>query len=277
MFLLSIANAEININDFTIIANIEANDYVVMDCTITLDTTENLTEIRVPIFLEPDGLIVHDKNTFLEYDSSFSDGNIIIKKGIKIGEKISLDVRLIYTSIINVEHGKNFLIDYDLPNNTKHFELIVKLPESYVLSGEAHPEPTSITSDGRRIIMDWNVDAPGDSFVVTFDYEKTMTSDNTILILLIVIIVLIAFSAFIFLKFRRVKKQEQRIIAVGLSPDEKKIYELIKSKGELKQKEVQHTLEISKPRLSKLIRRLVEQELIEVKPFGRTNIVKLKK
>jgi len=135
------------------------------------------------------------------------------------------------------------------------------------------PEPEFIFSDGQRIIVYWTDENPSDEFSILLNYEPIKKTFPIFYFL----ILLIPLSFVAFVVFKIYKNKETKIKTIGLGIYEKKIYDLLLEKGELKQKEIQEILDISKPRLSKLIRRLAERELIEIKPLGRTNIIKIKK
>ena len=176
-----------------------------------------------------------------------------------------------------------FGLEQKIPENVKRFEILVKLPEGAILANltemsPVSPEPNLITSDGRRIILSWaktNV-SQAEDFRVIAAFERTDSTQEDNNLFLTSAAVILGLSGIIILLIYFFKNKEPRILAVGLDKDEKKIYEFILLKKQTKQKEIQKELNMSKARLSKLIRKLEEKELIEKKPVGRTNLIKIK-
>jgi uncharacterized membrane protein len=150
------------------------------------------------------------------------------------------------------------------------------------------PDPDSMVTDGRRVILGWNDFSEGEIIV---DYNFVKESNYIWLYLLVILIV--AFLVFYLYKTKKFKKQvgvlkeksksikkkRKKDITRNLFGEEKKIIEyLLNKKGhESWTKELVRELEISKVRLSRRLRNLEQKELIEKIPYGNENRIKLLK
>jgi hypothetical protein len=150
------------------------------------------------------------------------------------------------------------------------YDLRVYLPEGYVLSdGLAYPKDYGVSSDGRRIILEWsNI---GDEAIVF--YEGVSESNIWIWV---AIFVLILFG-FVLRKIKIKMVSDRNLVSQNLFGDEKAIVEfLLKREGKsCWTKELTRGLGISKVRLSRKVRSLVEKGIVSREGFGRENRIGL--
>ena len=73
------------------------------------------------------------------------------------------------------------------------------------------------------------------------------------------------------------KKGRAKTLTQVLSKDEKAIVDLLMEKKDLTQKDIGEILDLSKPKLSKLIQGLSRKSIISIVPDGRKNRIILKK
>ncbi len=278
----SVSNAQI-ITDYR--SNIDLNyNTAKIRTTIEIRTGDSgVSTVTIPFSFYPKNVFVYDSRSVLQHSIFQENENyyLIIHKNIEPNQTEKMNIEYEYTAIRRIENAYLFALNMELPE-TYNFELLIRLPTGAILSNlteisSVFPEPDGIGSDGQRIILRWNktnVETQDFQVLVLFETAPitTIASFSVFPIILIIILMVIILSMFFFFN-----KREDKIKIIGLDKNEKKIYNFIKSKKEVNQKTIQKELDFSKPRLSKLIRSLEEKELIEKKPSGRTNIIKIKK
>lgn len=170
------------------------------------------------------------------------------------------------------------------------YDLRVYLPRNHVLVDDlVYPKDYVISSDGVNIILSW--DDFSESEVIVF-YEG-VESSNFFFWVIIVGLIIIGILVFVFKRkkfFKEVErlKMDVRVknriskkimISQNLFGDEKKIVEFLSKKKRRScwTKELVKELGISKVRLSRKIRSLVEKGLIEREKFGKENRIILVK
>ena len=199
---------------------------------------------------------------------------------IENGENIT--IKFIAKSIIEHTGNEYFLIIKNpiaAPSETK-----VVLPEGALLkanTANAIPRPDSITTDGRKITLEWN-ESP-ESIVVVYEFT---TASNTALLLIGVVIAILIINIIIKnkMKVKKTKKNKpknelERRLTQNLIGEERKIIQFLaqKNKHECWTKDISKELNISKVRLSRRLRSLEQKELIQKTPYGNENKIKLKK
>lgn len=168
----------------------------------------------------------------------------------------------------------------------------VYLPENYILSDNlVFPKNYNISTNGKNIILEWK--NFNESEIIIF-YKGASLSN---LIYYIIMGILLAIVVILFYlqqkKFRgkinlirerqdktrqKLKKLKKIEMTKNLFGDEKKIIEYLLSKKEKSSwtKELVKNLEISKVRLSRKLRSLVEKGLVEKESYGNENRISLK-
>ncbi len=278
--IFSSAYAQSNIDEMTVIvANLDKDISEITYTLVLLNSGEDV--IVLDLIDKPEGVNVYYKDNFENLKYELNNSHLKIKVDFGKYKQRVVVVKCFFSNLIKIKNGERILaVKQPLPQNISNFEIIVNLPKGAILSDVENsslifPEPTNILSDGKRIILNWQVDYPRDNFEIFVDYRMLSLQVNYPI--QIVISALIISAGFVVFLIKIYNKKVNRIIAIGLSHEEKKIYDFIKEKGEIKQKILLKEFDFSKPKLSKLIRTLEEKNLIEKKPRGRTNILKLKK
>ncbi|MBI2547643.1 MAG: winged helix-turn-helix transcriptional regulator [Candidatus Aenigmarchaeota archaeon] len=197
-------------------------------------------------------------------------------------DKRTLELDFETADFVKTIDGKSlFSIDLSLSQNILQASTAVKLPEGYALANtttipEVTPPATNIVSDGRRIIVNWNIEnvTSDKSFKFQTLYEPTKGAFPVTLVS-IGVIALISFSSGAFLFYRRMRKPKEVILSV-LDDFEKRVIEVITAAGgEINQRKVVQDTNLSKAKVSRVVKRLQERGLIEVTRLGRTNKLKL--
>lgn len=180
-----------------------------------------------------------------------------------------------------IENRNLFNFDLSLSQDIAGAAATVKLPEGYALANTAvipavTPVPSNIVSDGRRIIVNWNFEniKADQSFKIQTLYEVVESTVPINLISIIVTLVVVIVGG-AFLYFRKLKKPKELILSV-LDDFEKNVVEVINAAGgEINQRKVVQETNLSKAKVSRVVKRLQERGLLEVVRMGRTNKLKL--
>jgi len=184
-------------------------------------------------------------------------------------ENKSLDLEYVTSKFI--ENNKYFTADFKIPE-TKNLTVRLILPESSTLD-KAYPT-ADLTSDGKHIILEWQVQNTK-SFPVFISYNE---KGNSLLWALIVFVIVIAIAAFFLIKRKPTPKIKTKPVKeLHLLESESAVIKALKeAKGELWQKQIQLKTNFSKAKLSRVIRNLEARNLVKRIPLGNTNKIKLK-
>lgn len=252
IFLLSLASAQI-----------ETNYYIYQNKVLVeyyFDSVSDL-ELRIPYDVgEP------EVNSEYELEDL---GNYYL---LKINSAENLSVKYITESMIDKVKNKFYFTSKNYLGDSQKVKLV--LPESAVLvqEGIVFPEPDSISSDGRSIILEWD-DYNDEQIVINYEFVK----DNIFIFYIIILILILFFIGYlIFQKKIKGKPKKHKDLTRNLFEDEKKIIEyLLDKKDEVWTKEILKDLSISKIKLSRKLRSLEQKELIKKIPYGNENKIKL--
>jgi len=139
-----------------------------------------------------------------------------------------------------------------------------KLPEGYlVYQGSYRPATASIVSDGRRIILNWNLTS--DDVLFSVKYAKP-GQENSIWIA--VIAVLAGSLLFVYMYFKQRRKED---ILFGFRHDEKLTLNYIEQKKVALQSDLEHEFKFSRAKTTRIVSKLVEKGLVRKQRYGRTN------
>ena len=169
--------------------------------------------------------------------------------------------------------------DFSVWQDIKEAFIVVRLPEGYVLSEESSilPKDAIITSDerGRRIVVVWRLNDIKASQPLKFQlaFEPTFFF---LPILRLGAIVGIFLASILLIYLKRIRKPEEVVLSV-LDEYERKVFEIIRKKKQVRQRRVVQETNFSKAKVSRIVKNLENRGLIEVEKVGRTNILKLKK
>ena len=197
-------------------------------------------------------------------------------------------IKITYTISNAVEiNKKEFVYTKDLVYpNIINLIFRIKLPPAYGINNEdissIIPESTYLQSDGKRIIVLWEMKSPSTPMMFKIKYNSLVKNNgfgtNIVFPLAFVLILLISLGLFIFYRYSRVRVQEIKIPSSLLSEDEMTICGIIKNEGgKIKQKKLSSITGFSKAKITKILTNLEKKELIEREPVGRTFVITLKK
>ncbi len=180
--------------------------------------------------------------------------------------------------IRKIDNQYMFTFSYSSETDFKDFKLKIVLPEDAIVSEKNNAlllsRPVQISTNGRRIFLEWSEElSSGEEFTAFAQYEeKKYAGVDYSLIGIIIIIILVAF----FIGYRAKKFKKHKFIEKAVSPDEKIILNILKKEKEIMQEDLRKKTDWSKTKISKILRKLEAKNLIDKKPYKKTNKLKLK-
>lgn len=206
------------------------------------------------------------------------DINISVGRTVKISFETNDFVKVL-------ENKYYFDGDFTLGQDIDRVSAFAKLPEGMALIEEnlsasrvSFPENASTSASGRRIIVIWRLEEikANQPLKLQFLYEQIAEVQPISLryfVILGVVIALVLIVAYI-----RFFKKPQKLVLSVLDEFERKVMDaIIASGGVINQKKVVEQTNLSKAKVSRVVKSLVERGLIEVESVGRTNKLKLVK
>jgi uncharacterized membrane protein len=176
-----------------------------------------------------------------------------------------------------------FTTTHSLLANVKHFQMALFLPEGYGIAEEGiTPPPTQVDSDGRRVILRWELTEPIPpqlrEFRITVFYEPFREYLIVLYPLAALIALLLLFLAYRYLREEGLslqdyldrKKYVYDKIDI-LKEDEQEILKLIIEKDGIDQREIQRKTDFSKTKVSKILSELEKRGTIRKEQIGRRN------
>lgn len=184
----------------------------------------------------------------------------------------------------SLENKFFFSNDFSLNKNISNAHILIKLAEGFAISEPSKTisflENITTISDGRRIILAWrlsNIEID-DKLRLEFLYERL----PTFLPFAFRLRYVIAFGAAVagvlgFIWLRYFRKPEKLILSVLDEFERRVIDVIVANNGVVNQRKVVQETNLSKAKISRVVKSLVERGLIEAERTGRTNKLKLVK
>ena len=193
-------------------------------------------------------------------------------------EKRTVEMELI-TQDFTKPLGKKFLFsgDFSIDQKIDQFTLSLRLPEGMALSDSesrlSFPENATKVSDGRHIIVIWKLEnIDGQPLVFQALYEPTQEMPTLIWYFVGGVIVI---GVGVFFILRKIRKPGDVILSI-LDDYERSVIKVISGAGgEINQRKIVQQTNLSKAKVSRVVKALKERGLIEIQRMGRTNKVKL--
>jgi uncharacterized membrane protein len=172
-----------------------------------------------------------------------------------------------------------FSADYSLKENIDQFTMSLTLPEGMALSeGEnklSFQENSTKVSDGRHIIVIWKMTNITDQPLVFQALYEPVFNPPSLIIYFIAGLVFLA--VVIFFIIRKIRKPQDVILSV-LDDFEKSVVTIItQSGGEINQRKIVQQTNLSKAKISRVVKALEERGIVTIERMGRTNKVRLVK
>ncbi len=274
---------------------------------ILSDTEVEITYLKIDVEIMEDHSVKESIDIIL-YPKDGIDFDLYLPKGYKNLEIICNDekldssinqvigltpnelnsIKIVYVVPDAVEVKKNdFIYTRELVySNVKNLIFRIKLPPAYGINNEdvssIIPEATYLQSDGKRIIVLWEMKSPSTPMIFKIKYNSLVTGNgfnkNIVASLAIVPILLISLGLFFFYRYSKKRNLDVKIPPSLLSEDEMTICGIIKNEGgKIKQKKLSSITGFSKAKITKILTNLEKKQLIEREPVGRTFVITLKK
>ncbi|MFW6310710.1 MAG: helix-turn-helix transcriptional regulator [Nanoarchaeota archaeon] len=259
--------------------NASSLDYTIIDnkvlVEINLDSVSNY-ELKLPYDYK-----ALDINT--NYD--------IIDNKLKIIKAENVSIKYITKSHLEQAKDNSFFIVKGSDSYTFN-EINLNLPKEAILNQEPviFPKNYELETNGRNIIIKWK-EIPNSEILVSYEViQNTGVFLYFFLILLLLILIYVLFNYYKNKKENKkqvkkktpkksISKKEElkKSLTKNLFEDEKRIIEYLieKKDNESWTKDIVKDLNISKVKLSRKLRSLVQKELIKKIPFGNENRIKL--
>jgi uncharacterized membrane protein len=239
---------------------------------ISLDSVEKLS-IKLP-----EGYVSLDvKNNY-----EFENGGIVIE---------AKDIEFSFINPDALEKGNNYYFTRRVEPGIDLTNLSLKLvlDEGYVVSKDVYPAPKQIESDGRKIIVDWQfTNLKQDSSVPLFVIIENVKQNNYLMTVLEIMLLILVCILIVYLIRKASEKRMARIgikkvkkvredITKFLLDNEKKVFDEVQKEKEIWQKTLQLKTQLSKVKLSRVLKNLEKRGLIKKINFGKTNKILMRK
>jgi len=199
-------------------------------------------------------------------------------------EKRTIELDFETTDFVrSIEDKIYFDTDLSLGKSIDSVFVSVRLPEGMALVGEgvkdrlSYPKNNTIISDGIHHIVTWKLlDISSEQplrFQILYERAKGFQQYQIFLYVGVLAVALVLVVSFVYLKYFR--KPENVILSV-LDDFERRVMDvLVKGGGTINQKKVVQETNLSKAKVSRVVKSLMNRGLIEVERLGRTNKLKI--
>ncbi len=186
---------------------------------------------------------------------SVNESNIIISIQNANDLKISFDTNGI---IFKNSDVYQLFTTFNFGNSTTTVSAFI--PSGYEILS-TFPE-AAYSSNGKDIIAKWKINKPSD---ISIKYRNVSEKNNYAILAVIVLIVIAA----VFTSYTTSNSKKRLFEA--LDEDERKVAELISSKRIIYQNKIEKRLELSRSKMTRIVKRLEKKGLVEKEKRGRTN------
>lgn len=160
---------------------------------------------------------------------------------------------------------KHLFTEFSFEQAISNITVQTKLPEGFgIYQNSYRPSNAEIISDGRRIILNWQlIDLQEVLFSVKY---ASLTQESNIAV--VGVILLIVFVIVLLHYFRRKTKEE---FMKGFRTDEQKAIQYIEQRKVALQRDLQAEFKFSRAKATRIVSVLEQKGLVRKQPYGRTN------
>lgn len=254
--------------------------------TITITFSELFKNFQFTIFGKVDKLTASSTAGPIDCSVEVREASLINCNFNLTSERRTIDINFETNDFIKSLNDRFiFSADFSINKPVKSFIGSIKLPEGAGLANEngtnipiISPRDGIISSDGRRILVIWRYTNISSEMPIKFQvvYEP-IKSQFLIPIepIIIVSIILIAIAVAVYIRI--IRRPEKLVLSV-LDEFERKVMDiLVASGGTVNQKKIVQETNLSKAKVSRVVKSLADRGLIEIERRGRTNKLKLVK
>jgi hypothetical protein len=259
-------------NYFGVENTIEGN---LINVQITILTDEELFEFKV---------FGNVRNLTSNADCKIADGQISCKRL----NTTSINIRFQSDSFLEFQGNVYKFYQQFLLPSTNRVTSLITLPVGHVVantSDAVYPKKYSMLSNGRNILVYWEIENVSTLQPLAFQVyyqplEIPEKRDYSLLYALAVIAISLFAFALVYIRRTRAAKKEvkpEKVVLKVLDKYERKVFEIVKKAGSIKQGKIVELAELSKAKVSRVVKSLEEKGLLKSERRGRTKIVRLKK
>ena len=204
-----------------------------------------------------------------------------------ISENVTaINIQILSDIVARAGSDYSFNVQFELSDDVSRVTNLVTLPVGMIIKDESgiFPSGFKTLSNGRNILVYWELENVSRVQPLSFrvKYQSIQPSTeifNRFYLLISILVIILFFVALYALKKRKVivKKivriKPEKIVMEVLDEYEKKVYEIVKEAGRIKQNEIVDKTGFSKARVSRVLKSLADKKLVKVDKRGRTNIV----
>jgi len=211
------------------------------------------------------------------------DGELI---SCKSENATAINIQILSDIVAKVGNTYNFNIQLELKDDVSRVTSLVTLPVGMIIKDEndIFPSGYRTLSNGRNILVYWELENVSSTQPLVFrvKYQSIQSSPeifNKFYLLILLLLIALFFVALYAFKKRKVivkkivRVRPEKIVMEVLDEYEKKVYEIVKEAGKIRQNEIVAKTGFSKARVSRVLKSLAEKKLVKVEKRGRTNIV----
>lgn len=201
-------------------------------------------------------------------------------------EKRTMELGFETNDFVKVFQDKSYFdADLSLGEEIESVFVSVRIPEGTALVSEdvkerlSYPMNATIISDGRHIIVTWKFSdfPPEQPLRPQILYERVQVFQSSQIFLYVGIFAIATLITASFVYIRYFKKPEKLILSV-LDDFERRVMDVIvATDGVTNQKKVVQETNLSKAKVSRVVKSLADRGLIEIERLGRTNRLKVVK
>jgi len=198
----------------------------------------------------------------------------------------AINIQIISDVVAKAGNTYNFNIQLELKDDVTRVTSLVTLPVGMIIKDESEIFPSGYRtlSNGRNILVYWELENVSRTQPLGFrvKYQSIQPSPeifNRFYLLILLLLIALFFVALYAFKKRKVivkkivRVKPEKIVMEVLDEYEKKVYEIVKEAGKIRQNEIVEKTGFSKARVSRVLKSLAERKLVKVERRGRTNIV----
>ncbi len=142
----------------------------------------------------------------------------------------------------------------------------VKLPEGYALhNNELKPQGGAITSDGSRVILEWNLRGSSQPLLISVLFTPIASKANPWIPATIMLLIA---SILLYIRFRNRARDG---FLLGFREDQKKAIAYMQQHKTAFQRDIQKEFQFSRAKATRIVKTLEEKGLIRKEEQGRTN------
>jgi len=202
----------------------------------------------------------------------------------------AINIQVLSDVVARAGNNYNFNVQLELKEDISRVTSLVTLPVGMIIKdeGDIFPSGFRTLSNGRNILVYWELENVSKAQPLSFrvKYQSIQPSQeifNRFYRMIAVLLIVLFFVSLYALKKKKVivkkivRVKPEKIVMEVLDEYERKVYEIVKEAGKIKQNEIVAKTGFSKARVSRVLKSLAEKKLVKVEKRGRTNIVEILK